>query len=288
MRTGYWNLKRNCYSVLVAVAVGGSLVGASRPVGAEQAGATAQTQAPDNDKIFQGANKLLEEKHYAEALVQYKILLATLPDDPGVLWNAGIAASLGKDYVAALPLWKHLKALDPKDARVRAKLIQVYQATNDHKSRAEERKALVDLRKSGKDAELAKQPSFCCDMFTAKDLTVYAYDYFALTGQFARRYDFLILKPDGTTDYRITLESDQLETDMAREMHEIKATERLFTLDGYYEQGKVHKTFAFYRSEISYDEAKAAVVRVLEGKTKVLSSTTRPATPKKPDNTPPR
>jgi tetratricopeptide (TPR) repeat protein len=240
-----------------------------------------QTQAPDIEKTFEAANKLLEEQHYSEALAQYKTLLATQPDDAAVLWNAGLAASLGSNYKEALPLWQHLKTIDPKNGKVRAKLLQVYQATGDRKARAEERAALIALRKSGKDPALAKEPCFCCDRFTTKGLTVYAYDYFALTGKFARRYDFLILKPDGTQDYRLTLESDEADTEMARELHEIKANERIFTLDGYYEQGRVHKTFNFYQKEISYDEAKADVMRAVEGKTKVLSSSTRPATEKR-------
>jgi tetratricopeptide (TPR) repeat protein len=247
-----------------------------RPAVAEPIGGQAQVQTQDTDGTLLAANKLLEKKRYVEALAQYKIVLVARPNDPATLWNAGIAASMAKDYTTALPIWLHLKTLDPRNGEIRARLVQVYQATGDHKARAEARRSLVALRKSGKDSDLEKGPSFCCDLFTANGRTVSAYDYFTLTGQFARRYDFLVLQPDGTTDYRITLESDQLDTDMAREMHSIKPNERLFTLDGYYDQGSLHKTFGFYKNEISYDEAKAAVLRVLGGKKTAVSSTARP------------
>lgn len=273
-----------------AVAIGvlalGTAVGMARPVVAAPVRQEAQDKAADVDKKFEAANKLLEEKRYAEALTHYKTLLATQPDDKAVLWNAGLAASLSKDYAAALPLWKHLKELDPTNGRIGAKLVQVYQATGDRKARAEERKALVMLRKSGKDPDLAKKPSFCCEMFTVNGVDVYAYDFFALTGKFARRYDFLVLKPDGALDYRLTLESDEADNSLARELHQIKPNERIFTLDGYY--GETHKTFKFYTHEISYEEARADVVSVIEGKIKKQSSSTRPATPDKSKKPAPR
>jgi tetratricopeptide (TPR) repeat protein len=204
---------------------------AAHPVAAQDsgvlppAGGAAQEAA---DKAFDEGNKALAEERYAEASAYYQKALATLPNDPDLLWNAGLAAYLGKDYPTALTLWQRLKGLAPDDGKVRAKLIQVYQAQGNTQGRAEEREALVALRKSGKDPELKKRPSFCCDQFAVKGKKVFAYDFFELTGKWAMRYDFIVLKPDGTADFHLSLESDQLDNDLAHQLGEIKPNERLF------------------------------------------------------------
>ncbi len=211
---------------------------------------------------------------YAEALVEYKKALVEFPDSTGLWWNAGTAAFFTKDYPLALSLWSKLKKAVPEDDAVRAKLIQLYRASGDMKALRAEREQLVVLRKSKKNATLSAKPSFCCDQFTVVGKKVFAYDFFELSGDRALRYNFLVLKPDGTTDYRISVGSYKDTNDISRELGQIKANQRLFHLDGYYDQGHTHKTFKFYLSEPAYDTAKKDVIAVLEGKVKMLSGST--------------
>ena len=92
--SGYRICGRSCYSLLVGMTIGASLLSAPYAVAAAPPGFNAQTQTLDIEKTFEAGNKLLEEKHYAEALVQYDRILVAEPDARGPLWNGGIAASL--------------------------------------------------------------------------------------------------------------------------------------------------------------------------------------------------
>lgn len=62
-----------------------------------------------------------------------------------------------------------------------------------------------------------------------------------------------------------------------------KEGERLFHLDGYFKNGG-HATYGMYFPEPTYDETRAFVVKILEGKDKPVSSS-MPAAPK-PEPTP--
>ncbi|WP_309713948.1 hypothetical protein [Armatimonas sp.] len=64
----------------------------------------AQDSKPDLDKIFSTANALLEQKKYAEALVEYKKVLALEPDLEGPLQNGAMAAFFSADYKTAKEL----------------------------------------------------------------------------------------------------------------------------------------------------------------------------------------
>ena len=227
-------------------------------------------------QVFQHGNALLEKRRYSEAGVQYQKALRVVPHDPSLLWNAGLAAYLSKDYKKALVLWRRLKVVEPHDSHVRSKLIQTYQALGVAKELDAERKALFALRKSGKDPELSGQDSYCRDQFTVRGRDVFAYELFAFKGERAIRYRFLILKPDGTTDYILSLGSYQLTNEMARQSGTLQPDQRLFHLDGYYDRGRTHKTYAFFKEEPSYDGTKRLVRRIVAGEHKPISGSQRP------------
>lgn len=234
----------------------------------------AQTQSAD--AAFKQGNALAEKRRYKEAGAQYDRALRVFPDDPSVLWNAGMAAYQSKDFKRSLTLWRRMKVVEPNNGAVRAKLIQAYQALSMYKELEAERKLIFALRKSGKDAELSKKDAYCRDQFQAGGHDVFAYELFNFSGERAVRYRFLVLKPDGTTDYVVSLGSYQSTTDMAREMGTISAKQRLYHLDGYFDGGRLHKTYAFYTREPTYNEVKLAVSRVVNGQQTPMSSSQRP------------
>ena len=96
--------------------------------------ASAQTPAPSSqqqaqaEKAFAMGNTLMEQRKPGEALVHYKQALSILPNEPSILFNAGVAAFGSKDYAYAAESWRQLKAVEPLDWHTRAKLVQVYQA----------------------------------------------------------------------------------------------------------------------------------------------------------------
>ena len=71
----------------------------------QQSGRPAKPTAAQEDagtKAFKAGVKFQEQKQYAQALVEYRKASALLPDDPSILWNAGMCAYFTKVYPYAL------------------------------------------------------------------------------------------------------------------------------------------------------------------------------------------
>lgn len=247
-------------------------------------GASAQDKPLTDDqraqveKKFELGNQLMEQKKFVAAFAQYKEALAILPNDPGILYNAGLAAFSSNDFATAVDLWKRLKADDPLDWQVRSKLIQAYQAFDKKAERDAERRELVEMWKSGKPKELKQQVAFCREQFQVNDKKVMAFEHYELRGDRALRYVFSVLneREDGE-DFRISLGSYKVTDAIWRESTKPtpKPNERLFHLDGYFKWG--HATYGFYVPEPSYDEVRARVVKILQDKDKPVSSTVVPS-----------
>lgn len=250
-----------------------------------------QANSPQNvdqaEKAFNAGNELMEQRKFTEALARYKEALLILPNEPALLFNGGQAAYNSKDYAQAAELWKRLKAVDPSDWHVRAKLIQAYQALVKLSERDTERADLFELWKSGKNAELKQQFEYCRDQFEVKGKRVMAFEHFELKGDRALRYVFSILNEAGDgEEFRISLGSYDLTNAIWRETTEPKPKEgeRLFHLDGYFKNG--HATYGMYFPEPSYDEVRSKVIQILEGKGKAVSSSTTVPTEAKPETKP--
>ncbi len=223
----------------------------------------------------------MEKKRYSEALSQYRAALGVDPDEPTLLYDAGLAAYLSKDYSSAAPFWVRFVQIVPDDWRVRAKLVQTYQALSDLKARDDARQALFKLRAGRKLPELNAQQTYCREQFEVDGQPVFAYEFFELTGSIATRYKFVVVDEKSDSEkYRIDLESDAFDNDLAKEAGELKSGERIFTLDGYYStRGRLQtqKLFAFYKNEPTYEATRADVVGVIQGRLKSGVGTTYPS-----------
>lgn len=257
-----------------------SVVGCARAIA--QDNALTEQQLAQIEKAFELGNKFMEQKKYSDALAQYKVALAIVPDQPNILYNGGLAAYISNDYSTAVDLWKRLKAVDPLDWQVRAKLIQAYQALDKKGERDVERTQLFDMWKSGKPEELKKQVQFCREQFQVNGKKVMAFEHFELKGERALRYVFSVLnETEDGEDFRISLGSYNMTNAIWRESTKPtpKEGERLFHLDGYFKGG--HATYGFYTPEPSYDDVRGKVVQILLGKNTPISSTTvQPPPPK--------
>jgi hypothetical protein len=234
------------------------------------------------EKAFNDGNDLMGKRKYKEALARYQEGLAKIPGSPGLLFNGGQAAFLSKDFATAERLWKSLTELDAGDWHARAKLIQTYQALGDLKARDDQRRKLLDLRKSGKLEELNRLDFYCREQFEAAGKKLMVFEHFELEGERALRYVFSILDDSGEGEaFRISLGSYQTTNLIAVETGSVKKGERLFHLDGYY--GASHATYGFFTPEPSYDEIRKIVIGILEKKTRPQSQSMINPSAKKPD-----
>ena len=233
------------------------------------------------EQAFENGNKLMEQRKHAEALVQYKQALAIVPKNRVLLFNGGMAAFGSKDFNTALDLWTQVKAIEPSTWQVRTKLIQAYQALGKTAERDAERTELFAMWKKGESQELKARGYYCREQFEVNGKKVLAFEHFELKGPRALRYVFTILDAtEEAEDWRISLGSYDVTNNVWRETRDPKPKEgeRLFHLDGYYKNGG-HATFGMYFPEPTYEETRAYVVKILEGKDKPISST-MPAAPK--------
>lgn len=216
---------------------------------------------------------LVEQDREDEGL---KCFLQAIDADPKSLLarhNAGQVYQNQGKHKEALEQFAAALAIAPDDVRVLSKMVQLHEALGRTKERDQYREKLFELHEQGK----AAQPLFCREQLRAGDKRVMALEYFELSGERAVRYRFEVLDKTGRRLYLLSLGSYGLTNQIARETGELKPGERLFHLD-YYGQAE-HRTYAMYRSEPSYEDVRKAVVEVIEGKRRPISSSTAP----KPD-----
>jgi len=218
--------------------------------------------------------RLAAERKYPEALRAYRDALTKDPKNPVLLYNAGLMAYLAEKPKEAIEFWSKGRKIEPDNWHLRPKLIQAYEAAGDRKKRDAERAELYKLRKNAKNEELKNLKYYCRDQFSVGKARVMVLEYFELTGERAVRFSFLVLKPNSRDiESRYTLESDSTTDQIAKEAKEIKPDQRLFTLDGYLNGGRSHRTYEFFVDEPKYDKVKVAVKEILQGKRKPQSGT---------------
>jgi tetratricopeptide (TPR) repeat protein len=206
--------------------------------------------------------QLMQQGRHAEVFQAFKEALEATPHDPNLLYNAGLSAYLSGQFAEAATYWAQLKNLVPQDFGVRAKLVQVYEALQDHSARNAERTELFALRSQVKD-EQAKLAHYCRDQFQVARFQVQAFEHFDLVGEMAIRYTFYIFqKGEQKPAFTLSLGSYAATNEYMRERGELQPHERLFHLDEYRPNGQ-HQTRGFFKNEPPYDVVKAAVVDIL-------------------------
>ncbi|MGE9291068.1 MAG: hypothetical protein ACQKBT_08765, partial [Puniceicoccales bacterium] len=126
---------------------------------------------------------------------------------------------------------------------------------------------LHELRSSGKYPDLSAAKFFIRDQFQAGGFQVFVFDYYDMDagwrmGPIALRF---YLRKDGEeADRFLSLGSYESTTQIARDLGEIGENDRVFHLDGYWQDGR-HATYGMYNNEPNYDLIRAKVVEILEG-----------------------
>ena len=224
---------------------------------------------PKHAKATLMAGAMLADAGDEEAALRWFVKAAAIdPEYANAHGNVGqIHQNRGK-HKEALAAFERALEIDPKNWRYRAKLVQLYQALGRIEDRDHQRAVLVDQWREDE----IDQPHFCREQFEVAGRRVQVYEHFELEGPRALRYAFIVLKPDGReADFRVTLGSYDITTQIAREQGDVGKDERIFHLDGYYSGGE-HRTFGMFKKEPSYEETRGYVVEVLKDQVKPLSS----------------
>ena len=195
------------------------------------------------------------------------------PSDTSALYNLGLLNFLDDDFAEAAKHWKTLKALEPEDWKLRAKLVQAYWSSGKKEAANKEIAELRKARKSGKHPDLAAKKFFICDQFQVGKVRAYALEYYEMTGERPLAWKFILRSGEDALDHHLSLGSYPLTTEFARAEGSIGPKEHRFHLDGYWKNGS-HKTYGFYRNRPDYQQIRKDVQRILEGKQKAISSTT--------------
>ena len=205
--------------------------------------------------------QLIREGRHAELFQAFQEMLETTPDDPSLLYNAGLSAYRSGQFAEAANYLRRLKAQVPQDFKVRAKLVQVYEALQNFSDRDAERDELLALHSQQK-ADPDMPGNYCRDQFTVGDRAVQAFENFELVGDMAVRYTFYIFRAgEERPEYTISLGSYTATNQYMRQRGTLQPDERLFHLDEY--RAGAHRSLSFYKGEPPYNVVKSAVQDIL-------------------------
>jgi hypothetical protein len=198
--------------------------------------------------------------------------LADQPDDGGLLFNGGLAAYLSGDFKTAIALWQRLKLAEDADPKLRAKLVQAFEADGASADCAREIAELHALFR--KEPALFKDTTFFVrDQFVVKGQRVMVFEYFTLQGERPLKYKFNLIAADGGVERTVSLGSYPGTNEVMQIERKLPDGERYYHLDGYEDGGANHRTYGFYAGAPAYAEVKRAVIEALSGERRPVSGT---------------
>ncbi len=209
---------------------------------------------------------------FKEGTVLAVKLLEQDPDNADLLYNGGLAAYLSNDFKTASSLWQRLKLAEKHDLKLRAKLIQAYEADGATAECAKEIAELYALYQSTP-ALFTDMPFFVRDQFLIKARRVMVFEYFALQGERAVKYKFNLLDGDGEVEKTYSLGSYDPTNEVMQRDRALPNNERYYHLDGYANGGSSHCTYGFFSGLPSYSDVKKAVIGAADGSKNALSGT---------------
>jgi len=209
---------------------------------------------------------------FKEGTVLAVKLLEQHPDNADLLYTGGLAAYLSDDSKTASRLWQRLKLAEKQDLKLRAKLIQAYEADGATAECAKEIAELYELYKSTP-ALFTDMRFFIRDQFLIKTQRVMVFEYFAIQGERAVKYKFNLLDGDGEVESTFSLGSYDVTNEVMQNDRKLPNDERYYHLDGYSDGGASHRTFGFYSGLPSYGDVKKAVIGAADGSKKAVSGT---------------
>lgn len=231
----------------------------------------ADTVSDETKANFQAAIGYMQKRKFSEAVRLFEDVLKEY-ESPAVLWNYGIATGEIGDHGKSLKIWKRYMKIVPEDWRAKAKLIQSYQALNQLPQRDQEIAKLTKAWKTTNDTRFKQVNKFCREQFYFNNTKFFVFEYFNPQGDKQVFYEFIATDDTGRPAYRISLGSYQFTNQIAWETGDLPRNKRLYHLDRY--ENNSHQTYSFFEGKPTYDEVRAIITNILQGKLKPTSSRT--------------
>jgi len=207
---------------------------------------------------FDQAGKLSGAGHYAEALALYEQIIAREPTAKLSYCQAGAAAAGTGDLAKSIGYYQTCRKLFPEALTPRAELVKLYQVQGDLANRDRERSELLALHRKTRNPQTKAIDHYTRDIFAVGNVSVVAWEYFNLTGDWPSRYRFFVLDADGRQLYSIGLNSAAAAQAKAAALLGHKPRGRVFHLD--IEQGNTATNIKLFEGEPDYDTVRPLVV----------------------------
>jgi len=222
------------------------------------------------EKTYRQAEKLADAGHYDQALALYEQIIAREPGAKLSYCSAGTAAAGTGQLDKAIGYYKTCEKLFPRSLTPKAELVKLYQITGDQADRDRERTALLNLYKSGKQAETKSVDHYIRDIFPVGARDVVAWEYFNFTGSWPMRYRFFVIDDANKTLFAIALSSSDAVNAKATTLLGRPAKARLFHLD--LEQADTITTLKIFEGEPGYDSVKPFVIGAIVAQEKAQTT----------------
>ena len=177
------------------------------------------------------------------------------------LFNIGSLGVRVRRYAEAEVAIKEFLQISPNDYRAYAFLIQVYYGQKEY-AKGDALKPVLYSAWRAKKLPKSMADDFCIDQFMWNGQRVLVYERFVSSGMLYYKHVFYLLDAKGKTELTVQTESSAA----------VRHGDTHYVLGK--DKGRKHYTYIQYTfpEKPDYDELKAAVIEVLEGKTKPSSS----------------
>lgn len=228
--------------------------------------AAAQADAPDR-ALLMIAQLYAEQKQAARALEAYYIARSKTARESAsytnILYNIALFELLNGNYDKAETILGELLQLSPDDFQAYAKMVQVYYGRKEYGKASTWKDKLYQAQKKGILPEIL-QDKFCIDQFKWKDKLIQVYERYEEGPKktIYNKHLFYVVNSDGVVAFRIQTEYSPLSAETNGPWYLLCAS-----------AGNTHSTFNIgFSADLKYEDLKAAVISVLEGRVKPVAS----------------
>lgn len=220
---------------------------------------------------FKAANQRMDAHDYAGALTLYEKALAADPNRPNILYNAGVAAFLGRQYDKSVDFFTRYRQVQPGDWRGMSKLCQALEEAGHPDQADAVATELHTLWKGGTNPDLSRQKSFVRDQFEQDGKPVFVFETFDMAAAMPEHvWDFVLVGPDQKPVKVYYVERDTASSQVAKQTGQGNVDLHFFDLD----EPHRHSSYLMLTHRPTYAESKKIMLDIMAGKHAPTTSTT--------------